>query len=1255
MRIVLDLQGAQASNARRGIGRYSLALAKSLARQRGNHELVIALNGAFPHSIDAIRATFDGLLPAQCVQVWDVPAECTVAARGQAAPLIDEHAIDMLRDAFLQRFRPDAVVVSSLFEGFADAAVTGIWSGRPDRRVPVAVVLYDLIPLLRPDICLPLPTLASWYYGKVRALRDADLLLAISESSRQEALDHLGLNQTQQVVNISADADPHFQPIHLRHGQEAALRKRYGLQRPFVMYTGGIDPRKNIEALIRAYGLLPASLRDAHQLAIVCSVDTASRERLVELGRLHGLAEGGLVLTGFVPDEDLPALYSLCHLFVFPSLHEGFGLPVLEAMRCGAPAIGSATTSIPEVIGRADALFDPSSDADIARAMGEVLGDATRRAELVAHAVTQAGRFDWDHTARTAFAAMETLRVGQTTAVAGRASAPLALPAKPRLAYLSPLPPEQSGIADYSAELLPALSRHYRIDVITTTTAEAITDPRILTSCGVCHLAEFAANPDVYDRVVYHIGNSRFHLHMLDLLQQVPGTVVLHDFFLGGVMSSREYFMPETRAWWAGLYGSHGYAAVKDRFATEDMQAVAHRWPVSFGVLRDAQGLIVHSQHSVRLAEEWYGCAESLEWAHIPHLRTPLAAPPDRALARRQLGWREDEFVICSFGLLGPTKQSRRLSDAFASSALQADARCRLVLVGDHHPSLYGEELAQAVSERATQGPAQVSITGWIDDAAFALYLAAADVAVQLRTLSRGETSGAVLHCLNYGLPTIVNSNGSMAELPPDVLVMLPDEFADADLIGALEALWRDPQRRHNLGERARHYIRTQHAPQACAGLYFDAIERFHARFGNSQQALAGRLAALPGLADISGRLALVQSLADNLPKPAPQRQLFVDVSELIRQDYGTGIQRVVKQLLERLLVQPPKGFRIEPVYADYGRPGYRYARQFMLSFMNVNDSLLQDSGVQPQEGDVFLGLDLQSRIVVNQQPFFERWRRRGMRVSFVIYDLLPITIPECFVPEAASNHAAWLQVVAQMDQAICISKAVADQFSQWMTTEVITRPHRPPLDVRWFHLGADLPSNAAEIAPEEARPVLQTMAARISFLMVGTLEPRKGHNQVLEAFEALWARGVDANLVIVGKHGWKVDALSTKLLAHPELGKRLFWLRGINDAYLEQVYVAADCLIAASLDEGFGLPLIEAAQKGLRVIARDIPVFREVAGDHAFYFRAEQAGELADALAQWLELDRLGHAPVSDSMPWMTWGQSAAQLVEALDLAAWR
>ena len=199
---------------------------------------------------------------------------------------------------------------------------------------------------------------------------------------------------------------------------------------------------------------------------------------------------------------------------------------------------------------------------------------------------------------------------------------------------------------------------------------------------------------------------------------------------------------------------------------------------------------------------------------------------------------------------------------------------------------------------------------------------------------------------------------------------------------------------------------------------------------------------------------------------------------------------------------------------------------------------------------------------------------------------------------------------------------------------------------VHWFHLGADLEHSAPSTGwPEAYAKVTDATDARPTFLMVGTLEPRKGHAQALTAFEALWADGHALNLVIVGKSGWLVDDLIERIRSHPENGTKLFWLNGASDECLEDLYGRATCLLAASEAEGFGLPLIESARRGLPILARDLPVFREVAGSAAYYFADNGDVGLSVSIARWLLLYEEGKAPTPDALAWLTWQQSASQL----------
>jgi glycosyltransferase involved in cell wall biosynthesis len=165
---------------------------------------------------------------------------------------------------------------------------------------------------------------------------------------------------------------------------------------------------------------------------------------------------------------------------------------------------------------------------------------------------------------------------------------------------------------------------------------------------------------------------------------------------------------------------------------------------------------------------------------------------------------------------------------------------------------------------------------------------------------------------------------------------------------------------------------------------------------------------------------------------------------------------------------------------------------------------------------------------------------------------------------------------------------------------------------------------------------------------------------QTIEAFTRLWQAGQDINLVVVGREGWRgvpdearrsIPQTMACLRSHAELGKRLLWLEDASDEYLEQAYAASTCLIAASEGEGFGLPLIEAAQKRMPILARDIPIFREVAGGHAHFFDGLAPEDMADAVVAWLRLSESGQAPTSAEMPWLTWRQSTELLLTRIEL----
>lgn len=402
MRIVIDLQGAQNDSRHRGIGRYSLALSRALLRQNQDHEVLVLLSSLFPDTLKPIRDALHGLLAPENILICQLPGP--VNENDPATALHREVAMQ-LREAFIADLKPDRLLLCSLFEGVYDNTVSSV--KRFNKTLHTSVVLYDLIPLIYPQRFLADPLIERWYLGKIEQLKQADLLLAISDSAADEAKRLLGTHQAA-LATISTAVDPEFSPQQWADDERTECLGKLGITQPFIMHASAYEPRKNFEGLIEAYARLPSALQSQYQLVLVCRLHQEQRSALQSLAHKLHIPAGQLVLTGYVSDTDLIRLYTSCYLFVFPSLHEGFGLPALEAMSCGAATIGSSTSSIPEVIGREDATFDPYSHDAIRSAIEKALTDQEYWHSLKAHALEQSKRFNWDETAHRALNALET-------------------------------------------------------------------------------------------------------------------------------------------------------------------------------------------------------------------------------------------------------------------------------------------------------------------------------------------------------------------------------------------------------------------------------------------------------------------------------------------------------------------------------------------------------------------------------------------------------------------------------------------------------------------------------------------------------------------------------------------------------------------------------------------------------------------------------------------------------------------------------
>jgi glycosyltransferase involved in cell wall biosynthesis len=682
---------------------------------------------------------------------------------------------------------------------FEPARLKDLWPAGV-RHLPLVLTVHDVIPEVFSALYLRDPQVRQWYKRRLGFLQRADLVLVPSASTARDVERRLGIG-TNRIV-LTGEAPPtSFVPAADRTSTfEELLTKLPKLEPGFLLYIGGMDLRKNVWGLLGAYARIRPDLHRAHQLVVVCALTREQRRRaraqLVELG----IADR-VYFTGYVADDQLVRLCQTAHLVVFPSLYEGYGLPVAEAIACRTPVVAAGTSSVKELINDESALFNPYDERSIASTIERVLLDDELRRELGDRALPPS--HTWAFVAEETKAAYDSLRSKPRRRESRRR----------RIAFVSPLPPAETGIADYNFRMLTELRNLVEVDAF-------VADPKRVSApegITVRKLVAFDAIENLrsgYDDVVCAIGNSRHHIGALALLRRRQALVVAHDVgftdLYALVADERLDLEPD------GL-GSIFERIYPDRYPDDLVRrrSLPPRLVARYGVfmareiVEQSRRFLVHSEFAAKLArldanredEEKIGV---LPFGHPSSDET--AAPAGR-----------DETLIATFGLGTSVKRIDVLIDAIAEVVANVPG-ARLAVVGDIYPPSDARRYESQIERLGLSG--RVRLTGRVDRCVYRDFLQRASVAVQLRAITNGENSGAVADCFASGVPTIVTALGGGRELPVSTAVKVGVGCTASELATELIGLLRDARRREMLGAAGQAYARANSFSAAAEALF---------------------------------------------------------------------------------------------------------------------------------------------------------------------------------------------------------------------------------------------------------------------------------------------------------------------------------------------------------------------------------------------------------------------------------------------------
>lgn len=783
MRLLIDGQTLSTPDIHRGIGEVFLQILFLIANKKKDIKIFLAVYDDFDvNSIIPIRESLNIINLGKALIIND-----------ESSRTYDHSIINAIENNFIDIFWiPNPLMPNVHF----------IHSKPPCK---VIITMYDLIPLVLHDFYLkkyPKDISNEYKFRLSRIDAISDQITSISNSTKRDLI---------KLLNIEPNK---IHTIYL--GSKVpllGLKKKLNRDLKTILYLGGFDYRKNMyNGLVAFQKLLFRYNHSDLKFVVVCSYDETSRLIFMEWVDTLGIS-GRVELTGYVSDSRLQELYLSADVFFFPSLYEGFGLPLLEAMAAGTPVAGSDSSSIPEVIGDAGLLFNPEDPQDMAEKLYQLLTDTNGAKKIIEKAQKRAGEFTWEKTAK------QYLDLFAQVSFAS----PIITIKPYKIAYFSPVSPQKSGISIYSEELLSSLARYIpNIDLFVD---EGITPSNSFIQEFIPWFSynEFPKylSEKKYDTIIYNMGNNVMHEYIYKTLLKYPGIVILHDYVLHPfiqhitlhVGKSDEYLDEMKYA-----YGNEGQRYARQSIAGSYLPIDFFKFPLNEKVIESGTKVIVHSKF-VRDLLSNYSNVDI-----IPHGRDSVKKVDYAILNnKRELNLNKKYPIISIFGYINSNKRINVTLNVFKKINV-AYPNAILLICGEiekNHKKTITEYLIQNNLLK------NVVITGYLNSLQYSKYLSCTDIVINLRSPTMGETSGTLLDALAYGKPTIVSNIGTYKEVPDYCCWKVDIDSYESELLFAyIMEMARNKQLREKMGVNAKKYIEKNHRWDKVAQQYVYAIEK---------------------------------------------------------------------------------------------------------------------------------------------------------------------------------------------------------------------------------------------------------------------------------------------------------------------------------------------------------------------------------------------------------------------------------------------